>query len=347
MVARLTAALACALLSAPALAQDEVHALVHALVHVPVVEAPPEVALDILATGDFLEMGQVELLYRRLGDEGWRSLAFERREIGGWQARIPAREVLIPGIEYYIHSTDGAGGAEDARFASASSPQRITIAGPSSIALMERELARYDGQRSRARAGFSYVNYGDQGALPDNLWQVDADFTYRILGTLRSLRFGVSRMRATAIDPGETPTSEEAGYDHGFAELEVAFHDLVGAKGQIQLGANGQRFTSGGEGRVRLGLDPGTHVELFAGGAAGVGGYGGMGLFWDTVPYVPMNAGVVVSTFPNAEDQSVQLFYELSVPLGQFVDIQGRGTYQARTALYGGIGGGLGFSWSF
>ena len=340
MVARLTAALACALLlSAPALAGPA------ALVHVPVAEAPPETDLDIRAVGDFLEMGQVELVYRRVGEASWRTLGFEQRESGGWQARIPAREVLIPGIEYYIRSA--ADGAEQARFASAAAPQRIAVAGPSAVALMERELARYDGQRSRARAGFSYVNFGDQGELPDNLWRVDADFTYRILGTLRSLRFGVSRMRATAIVPGEQPVGEDVGYDYGFAELEVAFHDLVGVKGQIQLGANSQRFTAGGEGRLRLGLDPGTHVELFAGGAGEVGGYGGMGLFWDTVPYVPMNAGVVVSTFPNAEAQSVQLFYELSVPLGEFVDVQARGTYQARTALYGGIGGGLGFSWSF
>jgi hypothetical protein len=311
--------------------------------------------LDLTITaGDPLEVGALELVYRRVGERQWRTLGFERVQGDEFRARVPADEVLGGGLEYFIRARSGDTLTD--RFASEAAPQRVTVYGESEVEDFERELSRYDGQRSRASASFSYINFGAQQDVPDSLMQYGADFTYRVLGELRSLRFGVSRMRAEALGPPEEtdetdedppPTAVSTGYDHGFAELEVGIGDYVGLKGQVQLGANLERFTAGGEGRLRIGLDPGTHVEIYGGGAGGVGGYGGLELAWDTVPRVPMVAGAEVSTFPNQGDPAVLWHFGAEFPAGEHLDLQLTARYQARTALYGGLGGSLGFSWSF
>ena len=314
--------------------------------HIPVVEVAAGKALDIVVSSqDLVALGQLELHYRRAGAKAWRSLGFGQRADHAWVASIPAAEVMAGRLEYKILSKkEGEDSVE--RFASDSAPQRVQVSGESVETLYARELARFGGKTSRASMMTRFDNFGESGGEPDYLWGVTSDFTYRVLGKLRALRFGVTRMRAETVSNG---AAESTGYDSGFAELDFAVNDYVGIKTELQLGANLTRFTSGYRGTVRLGLEPGTHVELYGGYVGDIGFEAGMGLFWDTVPHVPMSTAVEVTSWPIdlGKYTALRLVYAAEFPINPALDVSLRTTYQARTALRGGLGGGVGFAYSF
>ena len=60
-----------------------------------------------------------------------------------------------------------------------------------------------------------------------------------------------------------------------------------------------------------------------------------------------MTAGGAVTTFPNTEKPALQLRYTAEIPFNDGLALQLQTTYQARTSVYGGMGGGLGMSYSF
>jgi hypothetical protein len=326
--------------------------------HVPVMDTSAGKDLNIwLSSKAMEEIGQTELFYRKLGEKSWRSLGFGLKAEDTYLAVVPGKEITTPGLEYYIVSKKS--GQTTERFASASMPHIVSVIGDSRESDMERELERYGGKRSKATARYRYDNFGSQKGIEDTMWSGQVDFTYRMLTQLRSLRFGMARMRADGIiyglpaedlqESGDavSMTAQQTGYDYGFAELELALHDYFGVMAQVQLGANLTRFTAGAEGTVRIGLDPGTHVDITAGFAGDIGAYGGLYLTWDTVPRVLMTAGGDVTTFPNTEKPAIQLRYIAEVPVNDGLAVQIQTSYQARTAVYGGMGGGLGMSYSF
>lgn len=328
--------------------------------HLPLVEASAGKPVHVaISSTDLVALGQVELFYRQAGDENWHSLGFGQREAGDWVATIPSNRVLSGALEYRIVSSID-GGTQVERFASASEPQRIRVKGSSTASTYMRELARYDGHTSRARAHFRRDDFGTSGSLEDNMWGVTTDLTFRVLGTLRALRFGVSRMRAeTATSASQTNLSDgvatagvdaskiSTGYDAGFAELQFGFSDTFGVSTQVQLGANLESFTAGYRVAARLGMEPGTHVELYGEGVGGIGFVAGMGLHWDTVPHVPMSTAIEVTNWPNADQVALRLLTEAQFPVTKAIDLTVQGTYQARTQLLGGFGGGVGCAFSF
>lgn len=318
------------------------------LLHVPVVEAPPDRPLPVsFSCEDLRGLGQVELMYRPLNGSTWRSLGFGRLPEGGWVAVIPAEDMAPPGVAYYIRSASGPRGGE--RFASERAPQVVRVESPPARAHKAVELERFDGHKSRFSASGWYVNFGAQDELVDRWYGGDFDFTYRVLGAVRTVRFGVSRMWATGIFDGlDGVYNDETGLAHGFAELEFQPIDALGITTQVQLGANATSFTAGGRGALRIGPEPGTHVELYGGGTGGLGVYGGMMLNWDTVPKVPMAAGLEVTNWPTAgDDWAVRLLYDMEVPLGEHADLLLGANYQARASDYGSFGGRGGIAWSF
>lgn len=320
------------------------------LVHLPVFEAPAEQELLLeIAVNDLAVAGQAELLYRRVGAASWRSLGLARSPDGMYEVRIPAAEVLPPGIEYMIKAPGGA-------YASEAEPQRVQVLGDSRATRREQDLARYNGQPSRFSIQGWYTDFGNQedssgDPLLDRWYGGDVDFTYRILGGVRSIRFGVSRLWAQSIFPtnsGEDLTNRATGLVDGYAELEFRLTSSLGLKTMVQLGANAESFTAGGRGTVRLGHDPGSHVELYGGGVGGMGVYGGMKLAWDTVPRVPMSAGIEVTNWPTNRNQwAVRLLYDMEVPMGSHAALLLGLNYQARASDYGMVGGRGGLAWSF
>lgn len=319
------------------------------VVHVPQVQADAGQDLElVLSTTELAEIEQLELVYRRIGTQSWSSLAFQRAENGDFVARVPGREVAAPGVEYYIEST--AGLAKGERFASAASPHQVWVQGGYGDTLARRELERADGQRTRVRVRYDYAGFGALGDAPDYYHQGQADVTYRLLRGVRTLRLGGSWMRGETwrrTAAGQVVAQDAVGLDHGFVEVGFGPHDLVGFGGQLLLGASDQGFQTGGGGFVRLGLEPGAHVRLYGAYMNDVGWNAGMVLAWDTVPVVDLQAGVEVSTWPEDQTPAIRGWAQLGVPVGDHLQIDLRGGYQARRFDLGGprIGGGLSWSW--
>lgn len=312
------------------------------LVHVPVVQAEQHEATDlVVAVADFTAMDGVKLYLRAVGEPTFTALEFQRRDDEDWVITIPSHRVEPPGLEYYI-----ASGGHD-RFASARHPQRIEVEGQPGYARMMRELARFDGQRSVFGAQADFLSFGSNTDLPDHVFVGTLDYRYRVLGPIRSLHFGFTSLRAAMIDSGSSRQQFAAGVDIGFAEIELAPAELVGLEARLELGANAAGFLAGGLAGLRIGHDPGTHVDLRAGYLHDVGRRFELGLTWDTVPKVPMDATLWVSDWPDWDDPAVGVRYQAIVPLGEHADLALRLGYQARYSELGGIAGGLGFTWAY
>jgi len=318
------------------------------LVHVPVVQAKQREPFEVVVSvADFTVMDDVRLQLRAVGEDAWTPHRFERRGDSDWVVAIPGHRVEPPGLEYYIAS-DGAAGARD-RYASAGQPQRIEVEGKPGYARMMRELARFDGQRSVFGARADFLSFGSSSGLPDHYLVGLLDYRYRILGPIRSLHFGFYGMRAAVVSGGGDAGRRDfdAGVDYGFAEIELAPAELFGLEARLELGANADGFLAGGFGALRIGRDPGSHVDLRGGYLHGVGRRFELGLTWDTVPRVPMDATLWVSDWPDMDDPAVGVRYQANVPLGEHADLQLRLGYQARYSELGGVAGGLGFSWAY
>jgi hypothetical protein len=322
------------------------------VVHVPPREAPESSSLEIaVANGDVADMSGVELFYRtRKGD--WHSLGFSRTPAGAWIAVVPAEDVRGPWLEYYLASDEG----QRARFASAEEPCRVALNPRLQGDLAERELTRFDGQRTRFEAGYQWLDQGAPSGLEDTSWQGHFQVTYRPLGVVRSLHFGFSRMRGQSLERrgGELIQSldgngeSEWGLDQGWAELEFRAAERFSVSPRLVLGGNNNGFTAGGGGALRIGLDPGTNLRIYGQYVGrGTGGMGGVALAWDTVPHVPMSAGVEVGSWPNDRLYGVRLRYDLEVPVGKNAALLGGASYQARTTNHGALGFRGGLSWSF
>lgn len=322
------------------------------LVHVPVHQAAEAEDLPIVVgSTDFDDMGMVELYYRRVGEQTWSSLGFERRDDGDYQATIPADEVLPPGVEYYIAATEGL--AKGDRFASAGSPQVISVEGEFWSSRARRDLERFGGHTSELSIRYEYAGWGSDDSYDDQWHRTDVHLDYRLLHLVRQLRLGASVMRADSILEEYSRTEEAVlqysnpglGLDYGYAAIELAPHDLVGVWGEIRLGATENGFSSGGAGGLRLGLDPGTHMLFWAGSMGGYGSHGGMTLHWATVPRVPMQVELEATNWPDESLTGVRLSYEARIHLGEHAEIRPRVGYQARFHELGGPLAGAGLVW--
>jgi len=314
------------------------------LVHIPVVSVRADQDMAVrVEPSDFTEMGQVELFYRPVGEQRWRSLAFARATDDTWVAKVPYAELTPRGIEYYIAARDGERPGE--RFASARDPQRVQVTQAKPRTVKERELERIDHQRSVAQIRYELVSFRGLEDT-DRTWAAGADFTYYALGAVRGLSFGFTRRRGTGPGLNRNAAPEETGLDHAYAAIEFAVAEQFSFTPNLMLGAQ-EEFTAGGGVTARIGFDPGTHVKLVFAGVMGVGVDLGMELGWDTVPHLPMAMGYTVTSWPNAVDWGFRLHYQLGIPFGKHADLWLRASYQAREFAEGGPGGGAAFTWSF
>jgi hypothetical protein len=317
-----------------------------ALRHAPPVEAAGGEELVLRAQSeDALALAEVELRWRPVGDPRWRSARLQLDPDGSWRATVPAQDVRPPGLEYWM------GGPAGPAFASERDPQRIVVMGSAAQLRAGVELFRHDFRRSTAEAHAEQRWYGAAGGAPDQLAVVGASYRYRPFRGLRSVRFGIERLRgATWVDRGGEGLvpREPLGFDLGSATLEFGPLLPLGLSGSLLLGADPEGFTGGAAGALRIGLEPGTRVELSASSIRRVGWTTAFGLHWATVPRVPMGAVVEVGTWPlAAAEPAVQGRFELHPRLGERAALDLRLGYQARRADLGGAlaGGGLSWSW--
>lgn len=331
------------------------------LVHAPVVEASAGQALRIdVQTDDVAAMPGVELTYRSGGN--WRTLGFGPDEAGVWTAIVPGDEVRGPAFEYYIVSPSGN------HFASAADPWSIAVQTEDLKDRAERELARYEGQRSTAQGWYRTVDHGADDGLTDATWMAGFKFVYRPLTAIRVMEFGFVRMRGEALaangaddlgipifEQDENPDARanvlgntwNHGLDWGYADIEVPLSERVGMSGRLILGGNDAGFTAGGRVALRIGYEPEVYGRGWFSAVAGTGIDTGFEMHWNTVPYVPMFARIEITNWPNGGPWGVLLSYGIEVSVGKHADLGLSVGYQGRTSDLGGLGAGASLSWSF
>lgn len=326
--------------------------------HLPAPEAPVSKSLilraKIVAAWHF---SRAMVNYRRVGTREYKSATLERSSTGGYAATIPASDVAPPGIEYYIVSKDRKG-KERQHFAGPDNPHQVVVRGKPESQRFQNNLARHKGNHSRAKASFTYINFGKRSNSAENAeysdyyWQLELDYTYLILKIPYYIRLGYRRLRSVSQgslrephEPNEDLTDDEIdpGIDFGFAELNFRLHDLIGLKTKLILGATREGFAIGGGGALRIGYDPGTHIALVFEGAQDLGWTSFLRLAWDTVPGFPMGVNVGVTNYPGNGDLAVQLLFDVEAHFLEPVLIAVRAGYQARDYRVGGlaIGGWL------
>jgi hypothetical protein len=135
--------------------------------------------------------------YRARGSGSFRSAVMEAQGHGQWRAEIAARDVVAPGLAYYIAVSDDRG-AVFPGFASATAPQQVRVLQPQILSDMDH--------RNRISGEYRYVDFG-----------APADYLHRTSLDLERLFFGflVARLSAVAWSGQSQRRTAIAGVDGG------------------------------------------------------------------------------------------------------------------------------------
>jgi hypothetical protein len=322
------------------------------------------------------KLDALDLHWRRSGGI-WNTTAFGKTRTAGWAAVVVATEVVPPAVEYFITSREPGGPPVD-RFASATTPHPVLVSPPDDDLERQERLLRYRGHRSRARAVGEWVSFGGHGrdaagvGYRDAYYRTEAEYLYRILTFVESIRLGMVHLRGDVPPPAafRTGTSSEparaTGMDYGYAEIALALNELVGVKGRLLLGADDLGFATGAGASLRLGEPTRAHLEIGAETIRRVGSDGFVRFAWDTVPRWPMSLSLHVTNQPAAtlrpavspaqpDNQrldegaptGVRAVWEVGYELTRAITFSVRAGYQARVSTAGGptLGAGLDVEW--
>lgn len=353
--ASLTLVLALAAAAAPAHA-DGVR-------HLPPSEATASEPLRLSAEVTRASERTLLLRYRPVGTTTWNQLEFARGD-DGWVATVPAAEVVPPGVEYFIASTEGAAATDE--FASAAAPHQVGVYADERELRRGRDLARAGFRRSRAHVAAEYVSYGARAAgsndIADHYYRVDADFGYRLLAyPLEEIRFGYTRLEGYVPQSGREPPrvcetepdSDECRVYAGFKVggwFELGFGLAEGVRLDLRgiVVANQVSAAPGVRAELRTGHLDSNHVAFGVEYTSDVGTAGFFRLAWATVPQVPMAATVEVTDYPTtSRDTGVRLLYDVYHPLPSGLRLGARLGYAARDQRVGGPTAGLSASFDF
>ncbi|PJB42940.1 MAG: hypothetical protein CO108_10925 [Deltaproteobacteria bacterium CG_4_9_14_3_um_filter_63_12] len=307
-------------------------------------------------------------------------IALRRQEGEVYLAQVEGELLQPPGIEYFIASKN-RDGVRTSNFADEAFPYPVVVQGETPETRLNDRLARHHGKRSEFHVDGEVSFFGvsispssvvlNEGELKvdsftDWFWSTSVDYTYRTLGALYAIRFGVNIMRGSIpeVDGYKIDnTSDAPGMNSGFGEVEFELHRLFSAAARLHLGATQDGFAAGVGGEVRIGPHWATHLALGFDWMSTIGARGFLTFAWDTVPRFPMAFTIEATERPT-------LSYAVSTPDGSSYDVESalstrlildvgfevnealtlglRGGYAARTeAVTGGFVSGVDASFAF
>jgi hypothetical protein len=292
------------------------------------------------------------LHYRPRGNRTYRSVLLVREHDIYLRGTLPAEVVGPPGIDYFVEVSTPSGGSGLA-LGSPVDPVAVDVARPT---MLDR-FGSTPG-RSSVKIAADYLSFAslDQraGDRTDRMITANVDFTYRLDSIVESLGvgYGVYAGRggfANAVWPDEMAVPR-SGFHYGYADLEAG-GDLEGvhvtAGGQLIAGVGRDGFGLGVEGRVRIGHRDGTNLALISRTVSQVGFLSDIRLGARLARTVLLGVSVGATDQPNRGDVGVKLGTDLEVIAIRNVSLILRGSWQGRSTLHGGLGGGggLGFYW--
>lgn len=296
---------------------------------------------------------RVRLHVRAAGTEAYASHDFVAAGPFHLRAVIPADEVVAGGIEYFVEATDVEGLSVEV-LGTAAQPRRVSVDAPAGPGAIPSRSIRISGE---------FVGFDTFAASPNRDWYFlgEVDVLYRTLTEwLYGVRLGFAAFggRARNVDELRDDTAlapYAAGFTYGYLELEGHFVEYLGIAGRLELGlgvpgdpdvqSDGVAF--GGQLRIRIGEEFGTHLLLAGELNTSVGQRAYIGLAWAIAPEWPSRVEVHVTDQPVASGLGVRIVVEQGYRLANVVSVAVRLSYQGRRIDHTGIGAGLAltFDW--
>jgi hypothetical protein len=254
----------------------------------------------------------------------------------------------VPGrLEYFVEVAR-AGGVATA-YGDPAEPAHLDVE-----AEVHEQPERAD--RSRVEVSWDYVDFHEL-KRDDYYQRVTADFLYRWSGLLHSLRLGAGVFRGQGGPTAEIDTDLAAcrasgrcgavGFNYSYVEAELAPVRRVATALRVMAGLTDSGLGGGVAGKVRIGDELATNLEITGSVASQMGKALELALAWAPIRQVPMTAGVEVSSQPSGSDLGVRMTYDIGWRrFGAFQPTL-RLSYSARTVHHAGFGAGLGavFAW--
>jgi hypothetical protein len=277
-----------------------------------------------------------------------------------YEAVIPA-DMATPGvIAVCIERVEPDGKAYPLE-GTASEPLRITVrAEPSKM--------NSSTHHGLFRLVTDYANW-NRGRGNDYAWQTEGDIGVRLQDKgLRALRsgFGVYRGKGGTLDELDVYNVEarSVGLTYGYLEGEFGFSSFVSLIGRATVGLGESGVNGGGQAFVRLGNDLTTNLML---GGEVLGGIGLRGIAqlelkqFDRFPImlrsevtnqpvgerttISPSAGAPVTR--DASDIGVRVIGQIGYRIVPTLTLALRGSYQGRTIVHAGPGGGAALIYAF
>lgn len=339
--------------------------------HVPpsAADAGEAVTLRAIVAQDW-KAASLAVWVRPLGsDDPYTAVPLLRAPDGNFAAIVEGRTLQPPGIEYYVASVDPEG-ASHLHFASPEAPHPILTAGETEESEQAARLARHHGHRSSFEARGQYTLYGrklvytpdfrktETEAWSDRYWSGEFEYTYRSLGVLYDIFFGIGVMRgnfATVVFDGQTlpadgTRADDPGLNYGYGGVTLELFQNLSFAAHLTLGASARGFAAGAGALVRIGRIAGTRLEVGGELLQDAGDKGFLRFAWDTVPRVPMALTMEIDGWPDstANPSGTRLFYEAGVELTSQLTLAGQvGRVTREDAVDSGWMGGVTTRWEF
>jgi hypothetical protein len=298
------------------------------------------------------------LHYRPRGNRTYKSMLLVREHDIYLRGTLPAEAVRAPGIDYFVEVSTSTGGSGLAA-GTPVDPIAVDVAQPSIL----DKFGSAPG-RSSVKMAADYLDFAslDQrsGDRTDRMITANVDFTYRFDSWVESVGvgYGVYSGRG-GYDDRTWDTGNpipRSGFHYGYADIEVggdtegvhlsAGGQLIAGVGKVQPDGSGG-FGLGAEGRFRIGERDGTNLALIARTISQVGFLSDIRFGARPVERLLLGISVGATNQPNRGDIGVKLGTELEILASRNISVLLRGSWQGRSTLHGGFGGGggLGFYW--
>jgi hypothetical protein len=339
--------------------------IVPKFLHVPPISA--QAGKPLVLKGVLVGHWRVERIFAEVhrGDGSKLEVNFVRAREKGVIATIPGEWVERGGFGYTVRSIDKNNVTRD-HFASPENLHSVSMVGFSKAASEQRQLKRFNNQRSRFTLRGNYTAYGRRfqdpdslgGDFPktdagsDNLWLSQLEYLYRPLNFLHDFRFGIGVMRGAwpKVDGAPIHAEDAPGVNYGYGEINLEFHRWFSAGGRLILGANAIGFTMGAAGIARIGDLAGTHASAEIETIGNVGSRTDLRFTWTTVPKIPMALGIEFTNWPLPSagayaPEAANLYYDIAYELGAATVGLRLGNSKRVQSLDGGYQGGLSLSY--
>jgi hypothetical protein len=176
------------------------------------------------------------VMYRARGSGAYLRLPMHQQGAETWVAEIPARDVVAPGLAYYITVVDEKGVVRDG-FASSRSPQNVTVLQP--------QILSNEENRNQLTLGWQHVDFG---AVDDRYDEFEVGIERLFFGFLIA-RINGGYLTGRAVHGIATTTTDPAGKEttavvqtpelirmkRGRAGLDLHLGDYVSVSGDVSM----------------------------------------------------------------------------------------------------------------